>query len=143
MEQLKHLDRPLAEHLSIIRSEIDQAKRYPYVYAYPPKGAYRPFVDHAAVRRAWEGYAGPLSTYVHVPFCDIKCSFCTLFTTVGQPRERLVRYVDCLVREFELVGTGMAGAAVTVESVYFGGGTPGVLTTDELGRVLSHISHAF
>ena len=31
----------LAEHLSIIRSEIDQAKRYPYVYAYPPKGAYR------------------------------------------------------------------------------------------------------
>jgi oxygen-independent coproporphyrinogen-3 oxidase len=53
-----------------------------YVYTYPFKGAYRPLaVPDAAVMEDWTSESGPLNVYVHVPFCDMKCGFCYLFTT--------------------------------------------------------------
>ncbi len=69
--------------------------------------------------------------YVHVPFCDGKCSYCGFYSV---PREagRVGRYLDALERELALrvpVGAGAGG------SVYLGGGTPGVLEPGELERL--------
>lgn len=136
---LEHLDSPVDEHVSIIDRELNAAARYPYIYAYPPKGAYRPYFDPESVLRSWEGYAGPLSLYLHVPFCDMKCSFCTLFTTVNQPRERISRYAECLRQEFRMIAERMSGKDVVVDSIYFGGGTPSLLSPHELERLLTDI----
>jgi oxygen-independent coproporphyrinogen-3 oxidase len=143
MAHLEHLGKSSPEFVALLEREIAEGKRYPYVYTYPPKGAFRPWDDHAAVRESWRDYRGPLSMYVHVPFCDIKCSFCTLFTTIGQPPERIERYVNCLIDEFHLLSSGMAQDAVHLESLYFGGGTPSVLTVEQLGLIVKTIKGTF
>jgi len=61
------------------------------------------------------------SLYVHVPFCVGKCMYCAFYS---EPASDAIvdRYVDALVREFELVAHELKP-----ETVYFGGGTPTVL----------------
>lgn len=60
--------------------------------------------------------------YVHVPFCAHKCEYCAFFSEV--PRGDLMdRYVAALGRELELVA-----ADLKPRTIYFGGGTPSLLT---------------
>ncbi len=81
-----------------------------------------------------------LSLYVHIPFCRQRCSYCAFNTYAGQ--EALIpAYVDALCNEITLVG--QAGGRPPVHTVYFGGGTPSVLTPAQLQRILDAIAHAF
>ncbi|MFF2650180.1 STM4012 family radical SAM protein [Streptomyces sp. NPDC058045] len=107
-----------------------------YVYAYPHKTAYRPLAaEQAAVRELWDGEArDALSLYFHIPFCEVRCGFCNLFTRIGAPEGLTGAYLDALERQAEAVrealgeGARFAGAA-------FGGGTPTFLTAAELERL--------
>ena len=66
---------------------------YPgYVYGYPHKKAYRP-LDPVGLADAWRGEdRSRLFAYVHVPFCNQRCSFCNLFTlTPGDTRALTLR----------------------------------------------------
>jgi oxygen-independent coproporphyrinogen III oxidase len=68
--------------------------------------------------------------YVHVPFCAHKCEYCAFFSEV--PRGDLMgRYVSALEREFEFVAGDLDPA-----TIYFGGGTPSLLTIEHWDRLL-------
>jgi oxygen-independent coproporphyrinogen-3 oxidase len=84
--------------------------------------------------------AGPLSIYLHVPFCATKCSYCA-FNTYTQLDHLIGSFVDALVEEIRIVGAG-AGQA-TVHTIFFGGGTPSLLTHDQYDRVLAALHAAF
>jgi len=68
--------------------------------------------------------------YVHVPFCRLVCAYCD-FVTVGGRREELPRYVDALLAEM-----AMRPANGELATVYFGGGTPSLLPTSAVERLL-------
>ena len=52
-----------------------------YVYAYPHKTAYRPLRPRPTVADVWRGEdRSALSFYAHIPFCEVRCGFCNLFT---------------------------------------------------------------
>jgi len=71
----------------------------------------------------------PLGLYVHVPFCASTCDFCAFYQTVptaGSVR----RYLDTVARELELVEWSRP-----VTTVFWGGGTPGLLAADDLARL--------
>ncbi len=70
--------------------------------------------------------------YVHIPFCDSKCGYCDFFSIVVKtcPTAPLVQ---SLVQE---LGTRLPVADHQIETVFFGGGTPTVLPTDELRIIL-------
>ncbi|BBJ39769.1 hypothetical protein SSPO_024870 [Streptomyces antimycoticus] len=58
-----------------------------YVYAYPHKTAYRPLAERPALRELWAAEPkDALSLYLHIPFCEVRCGFCNLFTRIGAPR---------------------------------------------------------
>jgi oxygen-independent coproporphyrinogen-3 oxidase len=61
--------------------------------------------------------------YLHFPFCRRRCSYCALHASVGRSAEARERHVRALVRD---VGRAFADGtlAPTLESLYFGGGTP-------------------
>lgn len=106
-----------------------------YVYAYPHKTAYRPLRPRPALRDAWAGEPrDTLSLYLHIPFCEVRCGFCNLFTRIGAPEGLATAYLDALDRQAgavrEAVGEGARFAAAA-----FGGGTPTYLTADELARL--------
>lgn len=76
----------------------------------------------------------PLSVYVHIPFCIKKCSYCDFLSFSGMD-SRFCAYTDALVREIE--SKKALGESHEVQTVFFGGGTPTVLPTDALKRIVS------
>jgi oxygen-independent coproporphyrinogen-3 oxidase len=78
--------------------------------------------------------------YVHIPFCKKRCSYCDFHfsTTFSGYREKLIEAIcsELVIRKSELHDT-------LVETVYFGGGTPSLLTKEELTFIMSTIRAHF
>jgi oxygen-independent coproporphyrinogen III oxidase len=73
--------------------------------------------------------------YVHVPFCEALCPYCDFAVNVGN-EARLSRYVELLLTEISLRGTPESG----FDTLYFGGGTPSLLPSSELCRIVEALS---
>ncbi|SCE06562.1 oxygen-independent coproporphyrinogen-3 oxidase [Streptomyces sp. BpilaLS-43] len=112
-----------------------------YVYAYPHKTAYRPLGEHPAGRpplsELWaDEPKDALSLYLHIPFCEVRCGFCNLFTRIGAPDELTTRYLDALDRQATAVRDALGDEEpVRFAAAAFGGGTPTFLTAGELERL--------
>ncbi|MEV7374384.1 STM4012 family radical SAM protein [Streptomyces sp. NPDC090301] len=109
-----------------------------YVYAYPHKTAYRPLPDPApSLAALWRDEPkDALSLYAHIPFCEVRCGFCNLFTRIGAPDELTTRYLDALDRQAAAVREALGDRApVRFATAAFGGGTPTFLTAGELERL--------
>ncbi|WP_405178192.1 STM4012 family radical SAM protein [Nocardia sp. NBC_01377] len=108
-----------------------------YVYAYPHKTAYRPLTPRPAIADLWSGEStGALSLYLHIPFCEVRCGFCNLFTRVGAPDGLTGRYLDALTRQAETVRAALGDTQpVRFANAAFGGGTPTFLEAGELSRL--------
>lgn len=77
-----------------------------------------------------------LSLYLHIPFCEVRCGFCNLFTRIGAPDELSTRYLDALDRQASAVRDALGDTdPVRFAAAAFGGGTPTFLTADELDRL--------
>ncbi|MFJ5815693.1 STM4012 family radical SAM protein [Streptomyces sp. NPDC093108] len=108
-----------------------------YVYAYPHKTAYRPLADRPGLRELWAAERkDALSLYLHIPFCEVRCGFCNLFTRIGAPDELTTRYLDALDRQATAVREALGDdGPVRFAAAAFGGGTPTFLTAAELERL--------
>ncbi|MFE9664022.1 STM4012 family radical SAM protein [Streptomyces sp. NPDC005955] len=109
-----------------------------YVYAYPHKTAYRPLpAPGPRLAQVWRGEPkDALSLYLHIPFCEVRCGFCNLFTRIGAPDELSRRYLDALERQAIAVREALDGdGPVRFATAAFGGGTPTFLTAGELTRL--------
>ncbi len=73
----------------------------------------------------------PHHLYVHVPFCRLVCAYCD-FVTVGGRADDLPRYTDALISEL-----AMRPAPGELRTISFGGGTPSLLSPEQVGRVIS------
>ncbi|MEX2044309.1 MAG: radical SAM family heme chaperone HemW [Opitutus sp.] len=71
----------------------------------------------------------PLGVYVHVPFCASTCDFCAFYQTVPTASD-VQRFLATTEREAELVAWSRP-----VTTVFWGGGTPGMLAPKDLGRL--------
>ncbi len=105
-----------------------------YVYAYPHKTAYRPLTPRPRLSDVWAAERrDALFLYVHVPFCEMRCGFCNLFTRTGAPEELTNAYLDALERQADAVRDALGEASFATAA--FGGGTPTYLTAPELERL--------
>ncbi|HJQ35257.1 MAG TPA: radical SAM family heme chaperone HemW [Pyrinomonadaceae bacterium] len=78
--------------------------------------------------------------YIHVPFCRSRCSYCD-FATGAYEGALAERYVRALAREIESFDVGELSDEV--DTVYFGGGTPSLLTPEQVARVLDSVGRRF
>ncbi|MGX1886702.1 STM4012 family radical SAM protein [Streptomyces sp. NPDC055287] len=110
-----------------------------YVYAYPHKTAYRELGSRPSLRDLWSGEPkNALSLYLHIPFCEVRCGFCNLFTRIGAPDELTGRYLDALDRQATAVRDALGDSDATgvhFAAAAFGGGTPTFLDAGELERL--------
>ena len=109
-----------------------------YVYAYPHKTAYRPLRPRQALADVWRGEErSALSFYAHIPFCEVRCGFCNLFTRVGAPDQLTTRYLDALERQSRQVHAALeaSGPVPGFANAAIGGGTPTFLEAAELSRL--------
>lgn len=85
--------------------------------------------------------AGPHSLYIHIPFCHHRCAYCDFNTYAGK-QDLIPEYVEALRREMEFVG-GNAPPGLTIHTVFFGGGTPSLLASSQLGDILRTMRKCF
>jgi oxygen-independent coproporphyrinogen III oxidase len=88
------------------------------------------------------------SLYFHIPFCTHRCAYCDFNTYAGQ--ERLMpAYVEALCREVEFVGArlpssqGKRDRGEGVETIFFGGGTPSLLSPLQFEHILQTVRDLF
>lgn len=80
-----------------------------------------------------------LGLYLHIPFCRTRCRYCD-FYRVGDNPAKMSLFLAALERE--IAGADLL-AGSTVDSIFFGGGTPSLLTADQVERVLSVLRGRF
>src|SRR5688572_31355328 len=106
-----------------------------YLYAYPHKTAYRPLRPRPALRDVWAAERrDALFAYLHIPFCEMRCGFCNLFTRANPEDDQVEAFLRQVEREADAVAEAIGPARFALGAV--GGGTPTYLDPDQLTRVL-------
>ncbi|RJP51460.1 MAG: radical SAM family heme chaperone HemW [Anaerolineaceae bacterium] len=83
------------------------------------------------------------SIYIHVPFCVHRCAYCDFNTYAGQ-EDLIPSYVNALIREIEYVRRQLSNLpAFNVPTVFFGGGTPSLLSGSQLVSIMDALRAAF
>ncbi|WP_233219472.1 STM4012 family radical SAM protein [Micromonospora sp. RP3T] len=111
---------------------LDGSAYQQYLYAYPHKTSYRALRPRPRLADVWRAEArDALFLYLHVPFCEMRCGFCNLFTRANAPAEQVTAYLRQVRRQAGRVAEAL-GADAGFARAAFGGGTPTYLTADEL-----------
>jgi len=84
----------------------------------------------------------PLSMYMHLPFCEHRCSFCGCNVVITPHREVASRYLDAVEKEIDLLASQLPDRR-TVSQMHWGGGTPTYYTPAQLSRVHDKIRSHF
>ncbi|MBB2750496.1 UNVERIFIED_ORG: oxygen-independent coproporphyrinogen-3 oxidase [Rhizobium aethiopicum] len=118
--------------------------RLPRYTSYPTAPAFSAAVgpDEYVKGLANIGKAGPVSVYLHVPFCRSMCWYCGCHTTITRQDAPVVEYLDVMSQEIELVSFA-AGNDVPVKNVHFGGGTPTIMKPQEFTALMAKLRSAF
>lgn len=112
-------------------------QRVPRYTSYPTAPHFKPDVN-SAIYETWLSELSPetaLSLYLHVPFCAELCLYCGCHTTVARTYSPVASYVELLEREIELVARHLP-KHMGVTHIHWGGGTPTILSADDLKRIM-------
>jgi oxygen-independent coproporphyrinogen-3 oxidase len=111
-----------------------------FVSAYPPFSCWTPegleAYRQVLARPTDETRRVALGLYVHIPFCVHRCQYCYYLAYDGRMKE-MERYLAAATRELELYREMPALAGRDLSFVYFGGGTPSLLSVSRLREFLS------
>jgi oxygen-independent coproporphyrinogen-3 oxidase len=114
-----------------------------FVATYPPFSVWS---EEAVDRDARVALAAPpdpsvpLGLYLHIPFCRKRCHFCYFRVYTDKNASEVGQYLDILAREWELYGQFPAVAGRPLDFVYFGGGTPSFLSTQQLRSLVGRLT---
>ncbi|MEM7037411.1 MAG: STM4012 family radical SAM protein [Bacteroidota bacterium] len=108
-----------------------------YAYSYPHKTAYRDFTPPVSLAEAWATERkDALFLYAHIPFCEMRCGFCNLFTVANPKAELENPYLDALARQVRVTREAL-GSDAKFARLAIGGGTPTYLELPDLRRLFS------
>ena len=88
------------------------------------------------------------SLYFHIPFCAHRCAYCDFNTYAGQ-EDSIPAYVEALCNEIKAIGAGVERSDSAVETrlpvgtIFFGGGTPSLLTPAHYRDIFQNIHRYF
>jgi oxygen-independent coproporphyrinogen III oxidase len=77
--------------------------------------------------------------YIHIPFCRQKCHYCNFFSVASQKNRE--RVIHAIIHEINLQKNYLEGEGI--ETIYFGGGTPSLLSVDEINRIIDELANQF
>lgn len=113
----------MTDHSDALAEYLKGSPYQAYAYSYPHKTAYRPLAPARPVGEVWSKEdTSALFLYVHVPFCEMRCGFCNLFTTAKPDEDLQQTYVGAVRRQAVQVRQGLTDPRFA--RVAIGGGTP-------------------
>ena len=114
-----------------------------FVATYPPFSVWSPAAVERDARPALQSPpnpATPLGLYLHIPFCRKRCHFCYFRVYTDKNAQEIAQYLDVLAREWEMYAAQPAMAGRPLNFVYFGGGTPSFLSTQQLQGLVDRLT---
>ena len=81
---------------------------------------------------------GGLGIYIHVPFCAVKCGYCS-FCSTGYRRDMAEGYVQAVLRNIR----DCSDTSRPADTVYFGGGTPSLLRPEQIAEITGELRRCF
>jgi len=114
-----------------------------FVATYPPFSVWTP---EAVARDAMPALQTPgnretpLGLYLHIPFCRKRCHFCYFRVYTDKNAQDVAQYLDVLAREWEMYAALPSIAGRPLDFVYFGGGTPSFLSTQQLQGLVDRLT---
>lgn len=80
--------------------------------------------------------------FINIPICPSRCNYCSFISNeLWTVKDKVEKYLECVFKELEAVKNMIADKSYIVRTIYIGGGTPTVLTAEQLGRLLSKINY--
>lgn len=126
----------ITTNLENLQSLIERSPYQTYVYSYPHKTAYRPLTPPVKLASKWSKQdKQALFLYIHIPFCEMRCGFCNLFTTVTHNEDFVTQYVRTVERQAQRVKSFLGDASFARFAL--GGGTPTQLPINQLEAILN------
>lgn len=92
------------------------------------------------MERQEKGLTGMAGIYLHIPFCERRCSYCDFFSTTRL--ERRGAYIGALMDELAMRADYLPKDSV-IGTIYFGGGTPSQLDAADVGKLLDAIARQY
>lgn len=122
-------------HPDLLATPVPRYTSYPTAADFGPLPA-------DAYRSALEGVQGPVSLYLHIPFCEQICYYCGCNTGRANRHQRLESYLAALHAEIDTVAALLPRSA-RVERIAFGGGSPNAIAPAEFLRLIDRLEAAF
>lgn len=127
--------------LKLLSEKIADTDFTGYTFQYPPLYSWQDNVGDDRIFAAWKKVClnkpQHLGLYIHIPYCKQKCAYCRYFSLAMRNNDELISYVAALKKELFLYQEILAG--IPIYSVYFGGGTPSLLSVEQLGEFFSFL----
>jgi coproporphyrinogen III oxidase-like Fe-S oxidoreductase len=116
-----------------------------YNWLYPMKGQDLEKVTHQELFGSIDvSEVRSRALYFHIPFCDTICTFCTLNRGIGHSGDEAVElYTRALIREIQLKSVHTSVNSLPIRAIFFGGGSPSILTADQIRRIGAAIHEHF
>ena len=112
---------------------------------HPGAGGKRMVMDKEEQTRIWADLmaqtpnpADERAVYIHIPFCDKKCSYCGFFQNFTR-EEAAHHYVDVLLDELDAAADTPYVQGAPFQAVFFGGGTPTALSDADIARLVQAV----
>lgn len=82
----------------------------------------------------------PLNIYIHIPFCIQICDYCFYMKELIRSKDQVDTYIDSLCKEIKMVSNHFGLEKRRVNSIYVGGGTPSVLSENQLRKIMNSLN---
>lgn len=83
-----------------------------------------------------------IDLFINIPICPTRCNYCSFISNeLCTVADKVDTYLDCVLKELDAVKKVIVEKSYIVRTIYIGGGTPTVLTAEQLERLLSQISY--
>ena len=83
--------------------------------------------------------AKTIGLYVHIPFCVKKCAYCDFCSFINTDFPEKSEYIEALCKEID----SYKNKGIALDTIFFGGGTPSLLSGDEFLKIVDHICSTF
>ncbi|MDX1962264.1 MAG: STM4012 family radical SAM protein [Pirellulales bacterium] len=109
-----------------------------YAYSYPHKSAYGRLSPPISINQIWQAESTEqLSLYLHMPFCEMRCGFCNLFTQSQPAGDQVATYLKALAVQMSVVSDQIPNLHFSQFAI--GGGTPTFLAANQLETLFEQL----
>lgn len=119
-------------------------KGLPRYTSYPTANRFNKSFEHKTQKTELEKILKykSISLYIHIPFCNTLCLFCSCNKIITNKRDKIDIYLDYIEKELKIYQQ-IWRAKIVLDNIHFGGGSPSWMTVEQLKKMMNILNDFF